>query len=262
MNNFYFITQAATFKTGGDTFYKPPRDKNGFYTMPGFVFDTVSRNGLYYDPPRMLHCLSDTSSRFYRYLTENNLKGELGHPKSKDLERLTTVDEKSAAIFIQKVEAGTIGNLQVCMVTFKPCKPYGDVVEEALCDPYMNCNLSVRVMCDKGPLRPDGSLHVYPKFIVTFDPVGGPGFEKACKRYAVMTESDQNVFGITGSVVPFNINDITTPVAQNILALESADASILKDMLKADSIEIQQTLHAVDKSKMDQLYKFYHNLRK
>jgi len=71
----------------------------------------------------------------------------------------------------------------------KPCGPYGSYLEKSLQDPNINTAFSIRSLCE--PMAGPDNRYEYRKvaMIITFDAVGAPGYEIATKRYAVGTES-------------------------------------------------------------------------
>lgn len=243
--NINFVIQSMEIKTGSNTFFKSIKDKEGFYSLPGFVFDEPSRNKKIYDTNSMIDCVSNPATRFYRMLTEGNLRGEWGHPITKDFDRLTKIDEKSYALWIGKIWVGELKTGEkVIWVKFKTCGPYGKCFEEALEDPHMNSSLSIRVACVDGPMQAGGNQLLYPKCMVTFDAVGGGGYMQACKRIAMDNKTD--ILGMEDYSLHFTENDLTESVGNNLIHMENYNKESVLEYFKADSIIKKKEIIKVD----------------
>lgn len=228
-----FVIQATEIKTGSNKFYKSLKDKDGFYELPGFVFDVPSRNRKLYDTPAMVECVTNPNTRFYRMLTDSTLHAEWGHPKDVSFSRLTSIDENNYSHFIKGIRTDNLKTGEkVIWVKFKPCGPKGKFFEEALEDEHRNACLSIRVACVDGPMI--GEIQrLYPKFMVTFDAVGGGGFQQASKKFAI----ENSNISMEDYSYYFDEKDITEEVGRNLVHMESYSKDSILEYFRADSIK-------------------------
>lgn len=241
----HFVIQSTEIKTGSNEYFKNMKDAEGFYAYPGIVIGKTSRNNNYYDPKCLVECMTNPASRFYRMLTEGNLNGELGHPKTQDLTRLTQIYEDRQALFIKKIETGTLKTgEQVVWVKFKPCGVFGKIFEEALEDPHRNANLSIRVACSEGPMK-NGVQCLLPRFVVTWDAVGAGGYAEASKRTAL--DNYAQMISIEDQHMIFDEKDLTEEAGQNLMFMENYNKDSLLEYFRADSIKIDSKIITIDR---------------
>lgn len=239
-NKISFVVQAMDIKSDVSLI----RDKDGFYTMPGYVFGKVSRNGKGYDTPHMVDCITNPTARFNRMLVERSLHGEAGHPRTEDFKRLCTILETQHAIFIEKVWTGQLKTGEtVLWVRFKPAGPYGKFFAEALEDPRRNASLSIRAACKPGPIQ-NGVQMLYPKVLVTLDAVGGGGYAEACKRVAL--ENSAEIMSMEDYYSEFSEDVLTEEVGRQIVATENYNRESLLEFFRADSITINSKIITID----------------
>lgn len=254
-----FVVQSLDIKTGSNEYLKPLRDKDGFYTMPGFVFYQASRNGKEYDAISMVDCITNPQSRFNRMLVEGCLGGEYGHPFTSDFKRLIKIVEQNQAIFIQKVFTGVLRDgSEVVWVRFKPAGPFGKYFEEALEDPSRNACLSLRAACAEGPTT-NGVLKLFPKYLVTFDAVGGGGYQQACKRAAI--ENQGEILGMEDYSISVEESEITEDVGKQLVHTESYNHQSLLDYFRAESIVVnKQIIRVPANTNLEQAARSFHSL--
>lgn len=219
------------------------RDKDGFWCLPGYVFDKASRNGKKYDTPHMIDCITNPTSRFNRLLVERSLHGEAGHPRTEDFKRLCTILETNHCIFIEKVWPSELKTGETVLWTkFKCVGPYGKYFDEALMDPRRNASLSIRAACKPGAIQ-NGEQILYPKILVTLDAVGGGGFGEACKRVAL--ENSDTIPAMEDFHCEFDDSVLTDEVGQ-LVYTENYHRDALLEHFRADSIVISKKLITID----------------
>lgn len=222
---------------------KTIKDKDGFYTIPGYVFDKPSRNGKLYDTPHFVNCLTDPNARINRMLVERCLHGESGHPKTTDFDRLCTILETNYAVFYDKLWTGQLKSGETVLWTrLKPVLPNGGWFEQALEDPKRNVSLSIRAACQPGPQR-DGYKVLYPKILVTLDAVGGGGYGEASKISA-MNNIDMVQVGECW-YQEFDESVLTDDVARMVFCEDYNKESLL-DHFRAESITMTKELITID----------------
>lgn len=235
-NKYSFVIQSMELN-GSSWKEKVLKDKDGFYTMPGFVFNKPSRNGKIYDAAHMVDCVTNPNTRFYRMLTESTLHGEYGHPISTDFKRMCKIKEQRYALFISKIYTSTLRDgTSVINVKFRPVGPYGKFFQEALDDPIRNSCLSVRVVCKDGPVQGQ-VMYLYPKIMITFDGVGGGGFLECSKSFV-----DGERFSTEDMYIPLNEPQILSDIRSTNIYTENLESNELLDFLRADSATIKTKL--------------------
>lgn len=238
-----FVVQAASLNKRG----KILKDKDGYYTMPFFVFDKPSTNGKLYETNHMIDCLTNPGHRFYRTLMGRKLYGEHGHPITSDFDRLTKIKEKNIAKFIEAVWSDTLADgSMVGMYKFKPFGPYGKYYEQALEDPDTNGSCSIRIIAAEGPKERDYQI-LYPKAMITIDGVGAGGYPECCVEHAKAVDGvHRESMGYDGYYeTDLAVNDICNPSKGGLLvSTESMTSDALKEYFMSDHVTVTRRVLA------------------
>jgi len=234
-----FQIQTLRIKNGKELKAAKP-DAEGFYTQPLMIFSKPSRNNARYEDGSVVDAITNPQGRFYKLLTEGCLEGEWGHPLAEAnpaiyQQRVITIHKPNVSHYFNKIyttetEAGSV----IVMGKVKPFGEKGKYLEESLRDPNFNTAWSLRSLCSK-PKVIDGIQHKKILMLVTFDAVGGPGFEEASKRYTTQENME----------IPIDLEKMTnTDEFNSFVGAEDFNDDQLFDMLGTDKVTINSKVVA------------------
>lgn len=235
----FFEIKTLKVKDGKELTAAKP-DADGFYTQPLMIFGKPSRNNVKYEDMSTLNAINNPQGRFYKLLTEGCLEGEWGHPLANvdpraHIQRIMDIHKPNVSHYFNKIYSKETEKGSV--VVFGKVKPFGEkgkYLEESLQDPNHNTAWSLRSLCTK-PKVIQGVQHKKMLMLVTFDSVGGPGFEEASKRYA-SNESMEIPVATKDLMGMDNFSDM--------VGTESFNDEQLYDMLGSDKITLNHDIVA------------------
>ena len=162
-------------------------DKDGVYKgIPLTVIGVNSRNNVNYTKESVLHCLTDTNSRFAANIKTGDMEGEWGHPfleGKESLGRLLYIDRARVSHYFTKVYGKEENGIIIVYGDVKPFGPFKQNLIDSFEDPNRNTSFSLRSAAV--PIGQDAAGITQKRMLalVTFDAVDGPGFLMASKRF-------------------------------------------------------------------------------
>jgi len=207
----------------------------GFYKVPLFVMDAVSRNASWYYPESVIAAHNNPNMKFYKALTEGNLEGEWQHPFMDDsINRIVKIDRTKTSHVISAIatEQSPDGKATIIYGWIRPAGPYKQALVDSFADPHINTAFSIRSLVSIVKKVKDVD-HKKMLAVITYDSCDGPGFEMASKRYAPDVSSNESMS------VDFDIKDTAScDDLYSGLAVESIENGSIMDLFGTDEINI------------------------
>ena len=200
-------------------------DKDGYYNQyPVFALNIFNSAGEFYDMTEEVRKLFSLNGTLVHRLRENQLYGELSHPKptpgmTKEewFKRIMTIQEDRIAVHFKNVVVADEPikiqsqpqKIYPVYADLKPAGPYGDSLKESLENPHEQAAFSIRSLTQNTDIA--GVTHKVLKYVATFDSVPtGQGIHIAKKSFkvgienlAMMSISTNDIPGILTSLDEF-----------------------------------------------------------
>ena len=233
MNTIMFNVETMRVKDGHELRGVTPNSSGIYKDVPVMVLGIPSRNRSMYDVASTVKQITDSTTSFNMTMTEGSLCGEFGHPftqatQQQTIERMLVIDptKVSHAILNVKTQPSENGKFILVTADIKCIGPYGKFLDESFRDNDRNTAFSLRSLTDK-PVNQGGMLMKKMMALITFDAVGGSGYEQASKRYMPALEHNISFEAVMAS-----------KELKACIGMESNDVGELYDMLGVDRINI------------------------